>query len=86
MTSPLEHSELTAISDTDTDKIAVNCQSDRRLRQQRDYIGCISAKRIKGIVYWYWVYRDRGKRHYRCMGTDRSSAISKARAVHDPRT
>ena len=89
MTSHLEQQfaaisapELTAI--VDVDEIAVNCQPNQRSRQ-RDYIGCISPKQIKGIIYHYWVYHDRGKRKYRCLGTDRASAVAKAKAIYDPR-
>jgi hypothetical protein len=66
--------QLTAI--LNSDKIAVN---------HRDYIGCISPKQIKGNTYWYWVYRERGKRRYKCMGSDRAQAIAKAKAIGDPR-
>jgi hypothetical protein len=83
ITSQIEHSELTAISDID--KIAVNSPNPARKPRQRDYIGCISPKTIKGITYQYWVWREKGKRHYRCMGTDRSLAVAKAKATYDPR-
>jgi hypothetical protein len=75
--------ELTAI--IDIDEIAVNCQPNPRPRQ-RDYIGCISPKQIKGITYQYWVWREKGKRQYRCLGTDRASAVAKAKAIYDPRS
>ncbi len=81
--SEIQQSELTAIFNID--EIAVNSPKLSRRPRQRDYIGCISPKTIKGITYQYWVWRERGKRHYRCMGTDRSSAISKAKAIYDPR-
>lgn len=79
----IQELELTAIPPLE--EIAVNSQPEAPHRN-RPYIGCISPKQIKGITYHYWVWRDRGKRFYRCMGTDRSSAISKARAIYDPRT
>jgi hypothetical protein len=75
--------ELTAIGDMD--EIAVNCQPNPRPRQ-RDYIGCISPKQIKGITYHYWVYYERGKRCYQCLGNDRASAVAKAKAIYDPRS
>ena len=73
--------ELTAI--IQIDEIAVNCPESRS--RQRDYIGCISPKQIKGIIYHYWVYHDRGKRKYRCLGTDRASAVVKAKVIYDLR-
>jgi hypothetical protein len=78
-------SELTAIGDIDVG--AVNCpRPARRANRHRDYIGCISPKQIKGITYQYWVYYERGKRQYRCLGTDRVSAVAKAKAIYDPRS
>ncbi len=76
--------ELTAIPNQK--QIAVNSPIPARAVRQQDYIGCISPKQIKGITYHYWVYYERGKRCYRCMGTDRSSAVAKAKAIYDPRT
>jgi Holliday junction resolvase RusA-like endonuclease len=81
LTDPTE--ELTAI--TDPNEIAVNYQPNQRPRQ-RDYIGCISPKQIKGITYHYWVYYERGKRCYQCLGNDRASAVAKAKAIYDPRS
>ena len=80
----IQQQELTAISELE--EIAVNSQPKPQSRRQRDYIGCISSKQIKGITYQYWTWYQRGKRHYRCMGTDRSSAVAKAKAVYDPRS
>jgi hypothetical protein len=79
----IEPPELTAIGDLN--EIAVNCQTHQRSRQ-RDYIGCISPKQIKGITYHYWVYYERGKRCYQCLGNDRASAVAKAKAIYDPRS
>lgn len=81
--SAIEQTELTAIPELD--EIAVNCQTEAP-RRNRSYIGCISPKQIKGITYHYWVWREKGKRQYRCMGTDRSLAVAKARAIGDPRS
>ena len=80
----IEPPELTAIGDID--EIAVNCPRPARAARQRDYIGCISPKQIKGITYQYWVYYERGKRCYQCLGTDRASAVAKAKAIYDPRS
>ena len=80
----IQQLSLTAIGDPN--EIAVNCQTKPQSRKQRDYIGCISPKQIKGNTYQYWVYYDRGKRCYKCLGTDRSSAVAKAKAIYDPRS
>jgi hypothetical protein len=87
----IEPPELTAIGDLN--EIAVNCQPNQRsslddaqASRQRDYIGCISPKQIKGITYHYWVYYERGKRCYQCLGNDRASAVAKAKAIYDPRS
>jgi hypothetical protein len=79
----IEPPELTAIENLD--ELAVNYQPKHRARQ-KDYIGCISPKQIKGITYHYWVYYERGKRCYRCLGNDRASAVAKAKAIYDPRS
>ena len=78
----IQQQELTAIPKLE--EIAVNCQPNQR-SHQRDYIGCITPKTIKGITYHYWTWYDRGERCYKCLGTDRASAVAKAKAIYDPR-
>ena len=78
----IQQSELTAIPELE--EIAVNCQPNHRSRQ-RDYIGCITPKTIKGIIYQYWTWYERGERCYKCLGSDRASAVAKAKAIYDPR-
>jgi hypothetical protein len=62
-----------------------NSPTARELRQQRGYIGHIRPKRIKGHIYYYWIYYEWGERVEKYMGKDFDRAIAKAKAIGDPR-
>jgi very-short-patch-repair endonuclease len=61
-----------------------NSPTARELRQQRDYVGHIRPKTIKGKKYYYWIYYERGKRVEKYMGTDFDRAIAIAQLTNTP--